>query len=62
MILDQENRPKANDAYNELEMIEVNINNLNNNYAINILINKIKDLIAKFQQQENQIQNNPQQM
>ena len=43
-------------------MIEVNINNPNNNYAINILNNKIKDLIAKFQQQENQIQNNPQQM
>ena len=53
MILEQENRPKANEAYNELEMIEVNINNPNNNYAITILNNKIKDLIAKFQQQEN---------
>ena len=62
MILEQENRPKANEAYNELEMIEVNINNPNNNYAITILNNKIKDLITKFQQQENQIQNNPQQM
>ena len=43
-------------------MIEVNINNPNNNYAITILNNKIKDLITKFQQQENQIQNNPQLM